>query len=96
MRDHVGQRFELQRFQFVDDLANLDVPLFEQLVPILEVETGALQELRNAGRNLVRRDRNRAHVEIAVVNAVVDAVRRRHHADGGCCIGRDICRRTPP
>jgi len=77
--DHVRQRFEFQRLQVVDDLADFDMPFLQQAVPILKIKARAFEKLRNAGRNLVRRDCDRAHIEIAVVDAVIDAVGRRHH-----------------
>ena len=52
--------------------------LCEQLVPVLEIVAGAFKEQRHTARNLVWRDGNRAHVEVAVVDAVVDAVGRWH------------------
>ena len=78
-RDHVRQRLEFKRLQVVDDLADFDVPFLQQAAPILEIEARSLEELRNACRDLIRRDRDRAHVEIAVVDAVIDAIGGRHH-----------------
>ena len=46
--DLVGQRAEIERFQFVDHLFDLGLPVVNQLIPILEVETGALQKDRHA------------------------------------------------
>ena len=92
LRHHVGKRFKLDRLQVVDDLANFDVPIFKQLVPILEIESGAFEEKRHAFRDFVRRNRNRIHVEVAVVNAVIDAIGRRHHQMSGVVLAQALAR----
>jgi hypothetical protein len=73
--DRVGQRLELDRLQLGDRRLELRVPVGQQALPVLEVVSGALHELRNARLDVLRVDRDRRHEDVAVVDAVLDAVR---------------------
>ncbi|CAH0326244.1 hypothetical protein SRABI128_05218 [Microbacterium sp. Bi128] len=72
--DQVREPGEGNGFHFVDGALDLDVPLLEELVPILEVVANALFEQGHAGGDLVFRHRDGRHVEVAQVDAELDAV----------------------
>ena len=65
--------------ELADHLGDLAVPVGQQRGPVGEVVPRALEELGHARGDLLLRDAHRAHVEVAVVDAVVDPVRGRDH-----------------
>ena len=72
--DDVRELGEGDGFHLVDGALDLDVPLLEQLVPVLEVVADALLEQGHAGGDLVLRHGDGRHVEVAEVDAELDAV----------------------
>ena len=74
-RDNLRQWFELERLEPINHTLDFLVPILEQAAPVLKVVPGTLEELWHAGRNILGRYTNRAHVAVAVVNPKLDAVR---------------------
>src|SRR4029077_11890870 len=71
------QWLECDRLEVGDRAAHLALSVLQQPIPFLEVVAGAFHKMRHAPLDLRRVHRYRAHVAVAVQDAVVDAVRGR-------------------
>ena len=76
--NHVWESFEVDRVHLFDGCENLLLPVLQQGVPVLEVVTSTLHEVRNAVTDELRCNSNRAHVAEAVVDAELNTVCRRN------------------
>ena len=91
-RDHVRELGEGDGFHLVDGALDLDVPLLEELVPVLEVVAHALFEERHARGDLVRRHRDGRHVQVAEVHPEFDAVGVGDHQVPGVVLAQALDR----
>ena len=72
--NHVWESFEVDSVHLFDGCKNLLLPVLQEGIPVLEVETSALHEVRDAVADELGRNSNRAHVAEAVVDAELNTV----------------------
>ena len=79
----LGERREVHRLDLLEARGDLLLPLVVDRVPVGVVVAGAALEELGALGELGRVGRHRAHVDVAVDDALVDAVGGRHREDAG-------------
>ncbi len=96
----LGKGVEVDGLELLDEVADLDHPLVVEVVPVHEVEPGAVHEVGDAGLDVGLRGRHRGQVGVPVEDPEVDAVGRRDLQVPGVVLGergdRELVQRRVP